>query len=582
MNKSLFRNTISLTCISGLLSACLVSSSTSALTYTQAVDVSFKFNSTIRMDLSSANLIIRELVPGTAMDSNTITVGVTTNTAYGYTLSANVGNNTTYDTRNLIRSDSNSKFTSIDFGSSQASLTTDDTWGFSYKPAGSSTSWTNYSGLPLYSDTNNTATLLETNAASDVQSSIQFKIAAKASNEIPSGAYRNVINFIAVANPEPTPSPIQCEANKICYSENALDTVEGTMGKQDATAETETTLLGSNYSRRGYGFAGWNTAPDYSGTNYGPNEDVTMPADMSNGLALYAIWVHSEGNMQDWKGCSNMGTNRVTALTDLRDGETYAIARLRDRNCWMIENLRLEAENTRGHTNQALSQGYNTSTDYGYFIGLADPETTSFFSNPAAPNSIYYSGTQSGTASIDIGNRDLPNYRLPRYNNTNTPANASDRPSYPTTNTTSTNITTPGMYSYGNYYTWSAATADTAFYNAGVHRDTSICPTGWRIPYNESTFGSWQYLGSMSGISGSNAAASKLWRKYPINLVYSGVILMGPTIGRRGEEGYYWSSTVSTEFNACNMVVGVTRAKTTDASNKHHGMSVRCVLLYNQ
>ena len=139
----------------------------SALTYSEAVDVSFTFNPSISVSLSAADLIINNLAPGSADDSNTITVSVSSNTATGYVLSANVGNSTTYNTRNLIKSGSADNFASIAFGSSLASLTTDDTWGFSYKPSGSGTSWTNYSGLPLYSDTNNTATLISTTEAMD-------------------------------------------------------------------------------------------------------------------------------------------------------------------------------------------------------------------------------------------------------------------------------------------------------------------------------------------------------------------------------------------------------------------------------
>ena len=64
---------------------------TSALTYQSSTDVSFTFNPTISINLSSSNLKIDDLAPGTAADSNIITVGVTTNAAFGYNLSATVG-----------------------------------------------------------------------------------------------------------------------------------------------------------------------------------------------------------------------------------------------------------------------------------------------------------------------------------------------------------------------------------------------------------------------------------------------------------------------------------------------------------
>ena len=174
----------------------------SSLTYQTSVGVSFTFNPRLAITLSSADLIISNLAPGSSADSNIITVTVSTNTAYGYTLNATVGEATNYNTRNLIRSGVADNFASIDYGTSLASLTTDNTWGYSYKPSGNSTSWTNYSGLPLYSDTNNVATLISTQDPAD-SDSVEFKIAAKASATQPAGEYRNVINFMAVSNPEP-------------------------------------------------------------------------------------------------------------------------------------------------------------------------------------------------------------------------------------------------------------------------------------------------------------------------------------------------------------------------------------------
>ena len=532
----------------------------SALTYSQAVDVSFTFNPTISIDLSSADLLINELVPGSVEDSNVITVGVSTNNAFGYTLSANVGNDSTYDTRDLIRSDDDNKFTSIDVGSALESLTVDNSWGFSSKLSGNSTEWASYSGLPLYSDTNNTATLIDTSSVSE-SSPVDFKIAARASSDIPSGAYRNVINFIAVAKPEPTPAPIQCEENKICYSNNALDNVEGTMGKQsNAYSGNTVTLLASNYSRQGFGFAGWNTAPDYSGTNYGPNEDVTMPADMNNGLPLYAMWVKSSGVMQGWNGCIGLNIGDVTALTDARDNDTYAVAKLADGKCWMIENLRLD--NTADHnTDGSLSQGYNPS-----FIGLAEPEIANF-SDSTTANSLYT--TETGIAGKNTISGDNQGYRFPRYNNNNTSQRAES--------TTNTNVNT---YSHGNYYTWHAVIADTTHYTSGDHNTTSICPTGWSIPLGNNTSNGYGKLDVDMGGTGAYrfaAEASNRWRKYPTNFLFSGYFTTS-SAKNRGSYGRYWSSTARYASFSYGLGLGSTDVSPgTDYYGKYYGFTVRCV-----
>ena len=595
------------------------SGSASALTYQTAADVSFTINPSLTVSLSDADLIIDNLAPGTASDSNIITVSVSTNAAYGYVLNANVGQPTKYETRNLILSGADANFASVAFGSSLASITTDNTWGFSYKTSESGATWTNYSGLPQYDDETNTTTLISTTETTGDES-VDFKIAARAGTTQPGGEYKNVINFIAVANPEPELEPVACEQNKICYNVNSLGPTEGTMGKQtkddsnkDITGGSTVTLLASNFSRTGYGFAGWSDVYDYATNSsahfYGPQETITTPSDMSNGLPLYAVWVKSEGSLQDTAKVAELcgtGSNAlvtaptdgtanldsVSALTDGRDNQTYAIAKLADGKCWMIENLRLESTNSDNSTG-ALAQGYGTSATYGNFSGLADAESTGFTSTYTA-NSLYYSGTQEGTASIDIGTSDYPGYRMPRYNNINT----STRASSPTSNGVA-------MYSYGNYYTWHAAIADLTYNgtNNQSATNTSLCPTGWRLPQggNKTRIESnddndfWNLtVDALNG--GTNPAnydsdahpyytgtaeagpvADKL-RSYPNNFLYSGNFDTS-SARYRGSNGYYWSSTASSSYNSYRLSLTSSSVYPGNNSNtKYNGYSIRCTV----
>ena len=415
---------------------------------------------------------------------------------------------------------------------------------------------------------------------------------------------------------QPQPSTAGC----INYFANA-STAVGTMGCQSATDGNDITLLASNYSRTGYGFAGWSDKYDYA-TNanakfYGPSETITVPeGTTANGLSLYAVWVKSEGSIQDTNKvtslCGANGTggtlttapidgtanlSSVSALTDQRDNETYAIARLADGNCWMIENLRLEAENTRTAEKQALAQGYGTSSTYGNFGGLADAESSGFTSTYTA-NSLYYSGTQVGTASIDIGTSNRPAYRMPRYNNLNT----STRASNPTSNTFPNNNTSGGMYSYGNYYTWHAAIADLT-YNGTNNQSTtgtSLCPVGWHLPrggdksneannelwslvvddinggikpadYDSSTYP--YYNGTPEGSDASN----KL-RAYPNNFLYSGVFSTSSAY-HRGSGGSYWSYTALDSYVSYNLSLGSSNVYPgTNYIDKYYGQSIRCTV----
>ena len=168
---------------------------TSALDYSSNVGIGFTFNPTLSINISSSDLIIDNLTPGTNSDSNIINVSVATNAAYGYTLSATVGDSL-HNNTNLTHTNNINVFSNIATDSSLPSLTTDNTWGYSYKLS-NNTTWNNYSGL----STEIGKTLVNTD--NQLAKPIDFKIAAKASSTQPSGTYTNTINFIAVSKPIP-------------------------------------------------------------------------------------------------------------------------------------------------------------------------------------------------------------------------------------------------------------------------------------------------------------------------------------------------------------------------------------------
>ena len=112
----------------------------------------------------------------------------------------------------------------------------------------------------------------------------------------PADTYVGKVKYTMVhpATKLPQDGPMNCASGKICYSPNANDT-EGTMATQNVIASP--TLFPSNFSRTGYGFAGWSDKFDYA-TNpeakfYGPNETITLnTADYTGtnpGLSLYAV-----------------------------------------------------------------------------------------------------------------------------------------------------------------------------------------------------------------------------------------------------------------------------------------------------
>ena len=190
----------------------------SAVTYQQEVPVEFTFNPTLSINLSSSSILVNNLAPGSAADSNVVTVSVTTNAANGYILSATAGikgGNT-----NLTNtSDNTYKFTNLATTAGSASTLNnipENYWGYTYSTDNGST-WVSgsvgstaagYAGLPLDNNDNTEergkggTTLISTENPADSKN-VKFKIGAKASTSQPAGTYTNVINFYAVANAEP-------------------------------------------------------------------------------------------------------------------------------------------------------------------------------------------------------------------------------------------------------------------------------------------------------------------------------------------------------------------------------------------
>ena len=467
--------------------------------------------------------------------------------------------------------------------------------------------------------------------AGAIGSTLTTTYAANISSSQTPDIYDGKVKYTLVHPSTSTPQdgPMDCDSGYICYSPRAND-IEGTMSRQElASEDTSAVLFASNYSRAGYGFAGWtdsyNYASDPNAHFYGPNETIKFTAgdytDTNPGLSLYAVWIESAGSLQDTSKVATLcgtGTGSLTtapidgtanlssvsALTDQRDGQTYAIAKLSDGKCWMIENLRLDNTNSDNSTG-TLAQGYGTSVTFGNFAGLPNPESPETI---YAHNSLYSSDGSNGT--INIGTHNTSD-RMPRYNNSNT----ASRDNAPASN--------GNIYSYGNYYTWAATIADTSEYatNNDSIVNTSICPAGWHVPTGGLAYNS----GSTSGVNvtgnpatyretynlgytimGSNITAyqsnynsgksyygtgttniaddiaNEAFRRYPNNFVLAGNIL-GGMIRFRGSSTYYWSSTASSHDKAYSLVISTLTNvyPGTNVGEKSSARPVRCVATLN-
>ena len=266
---------------------------TSALTYSSNVDVGFTFNPTVSINLSG-DLLINNLAPSSSADSNTVNVTVTTNNANGYTLLATAGTSST-DTNLTNTTNSSYKFTSISTTSNLSSLTTNNTWGFSYSTNNGST-WSNYTGLPKDNDDEGaTGKQLAKTTSQSQNLPIQVKIGAKAGPEQAAGTYTNVINFYAVAN---VSSGRNYTINYIDPSGNAEDMP----AQQTGTTSNNKITIANNEpydNTEGRIFYMWCDSYDgysgymeyCSGEDYYPGDTITV-ADGTGDIVinLYTTW----------------------------------------------------------------------------------------------------------------------------------------------------------------------------------------------------------------------------------------------------------------------------------------------------
>ncbi|MBR2837141.1 InlB B-repeat-containing protein [Candidatus Saccharibacteria bacterium] len=498
-----------------------------------------------------------------------VNVNVGTNSAKGYTLNMYAENAEDVNlTRTVgITTNSTTVYPTID------ALTTSTTptdfadvthtasmnhWGYKL---GSSSASGNY--LPMTTSTTNQIDSYATQTDGYHPTTVTFGV--KMNTNTPAGTYGTTITFAAVATKVDA-----CDANAICYDANRGS---GGMPIHTGVAASSSQMLDpSNFMRTGYGFAGWNTKADGTGDSYGPMETITTPDSLgSEGLLLYAMWVPSAGTMQSFT-CSSLSSGQVTARTDTRDNNTYAIAKLADGKCWMIENLRLD--------NKPTLNTVATDTDVpGGWDGMYTNSANSTKSKqlPASTDSWCNTDTQGCDDQAII--------------NTNNIANPASLSNYGTGS---------NVYSYGTYYNWYAATAGSGTYSTSTnaqHVTASLCPSGWVLPQGGATAtdggqtvntdnSDFYKLGK--AITGAEpesnrwtqyyyAGQSNAFRDYPNNFILSG-FHQGGAVSLRGAQGRYQSSSAYSAVYFYDLYIDSTAVYPgTQYEHKFYGYSIRCL-----
>ena len=236
-----------------------------------------------------------------------------------------------------------------------------------------------------------------------------------------------------------------------------------------------------------------------------------------------------------------MSTGDILALTDNRDNNTYAVAKLADGNCWMIENLRLDPSTTTFSSS-------NTNNPTTAFISAAPSSSTS--------NTMCGGNTGNNSACIDqvAFNSDNLNRSLSASATASSPAQ---------------------WYSYGMMYNWYTASAGNGTYAmSSGHVAGDICPKGWRLP-TAGTGGELAVLNSSVNGGATNNDSGLV--SFPNNFIHSGDFNQTQS-GGRGSYGRLWSATASNNDNAFRL--GYTKNEVTPikAYNKWDAFALRCIV----
>ena len=357
-----------------------------------------------------------------------------------------------------------------------------------------------------------------------------------------------------------TPSIITLTANKTIYAvweaENYTVTWNANGGSVSPTTTTKQygTALGTlpTPTYAGHNFGGWYTAAS-GGTQISATTTVT------NDVTYYAHWTVADiaglGYMQDMTptACANTAVGTQTQLIDSRDNKLYWVAKLKDGNCWMTQNLDYDIKAT------------------GNIISNNNGTTGTWSPNTATSTSVFNNSSYTGTYSYDPGNYYLP-------------SGSGSKTSISSLTDTSIIDNTNAHHHLGNYYQWNAATAGTGGTITNTDATSSICPKGWRLPTSNSDSANYSFgnLVKQYGYTGSNQSSTSdsTLLSSPLFFARGGYVYSG-SLYDQGSVGYYWSSRANSDTNRAYFLYFNSSyvGPSSDGYYRDGGFSVRCVAL---
>ena len=417
-----------------------------------------------------------------------------------------------------------------------------NTWGYNLGTAAPDDN-TTYIGIPT--DSTTPIQTKDTSSTGSANDTYTLAFGAKVDNTIPSGAYSNTLTIAVIAEPQNIVEQLPAGIDPDVYTPTNPGVVDvypttGWSGNVIAITSDGQFSDVTAVTIGGTGCTPYHVVNEYliacklptkaASTNDGYEVAVTTSTgdiDMHNFTVRY-FDPASTTSMQSFTEatCGAMSIGDVVSLVDERNGQTYRVRKMENNTCWMIDSMKYLSEEV------AISNVDGTS-------GILYNNTSGF------------RNTVNGTSTQSSANFDKAFYNNPMGQEYCYSSDASS-----------------SYTKCGYLYNWYAATAGSGTYNLGTdgtNATSSICPAGWELPtmedFNNLSYAldlaDWQTSGKWSGM-------------------LSGYWNTSGTFAQLSTNGYYWSSTAYSSYNARDFYYKTDSVVLTDNTSKIAGFAVRC------
>ena len=309
-----------------------------------------------------------------------------------------------------------------------------------------------------------------------------------------------------------------------------------------------------------------NSANDTYTLSFGAKVDASIPSGAYSNTLIIAVVAEPPyipafsgiTTMQEMTStiCAYAEENETTRLTDTRDGKQYWVAKLKDGNCWMTQNLELSlADRTLTPADSDIATNWTPSTDnqaldYGDFVWTTPSDYTSCGSSVGDLSDCPEHFVQITSDMIPMSE--------PRTDGVVISGNTYD-----------------AHYKIGYYYSWYTAVANTES-TSSTNASGSICPKGWRLPARSSFRAIMDVYGASYLLN--TPSTGRVATNTPLYFVTGGEVY-GSGISGAGEQATYWtgqrysaSSTIAERLHLNTYGPGNDYRQTTSV-----GQSVRCL-----